>query len=67
MQFPGRFQPFSAISTHRCHIQIALSETHAAVTLEAPHSLETQDSGDYRRAAHSGFGASSQIEVAKMS
>jgi hypothetical protein len=63
MQFPGRFRAAGAISTHHCHNRNTLSQSYAAVKLEAPRSFETRDSGDYRRAARSSLEASFQIEV----
>jgi len=67
MQFPGRIREAGAISACDRHNETALSEARRTVKLEAPHSFEMRDSGDYRRAARSSFGASFQIEVAKMS
>jgi hypothetical protein len=45
----------------------ALPEVRATIKLEAPHSFDLRDSGDYRRAARDSFGESFQIEVTKMS
>ncbi|WP_167357742.1 hypothetical protein [Caballeronia temeraria] len=58
MQFSGRFSGFAAMSTCLCHIERALPNARDAIKLEAPHSFELRDSGDYRRAARSNFGAS---------
>jgi hypothetical protein len=38
-----------------------LSKTVCAIKLDAPHSFEMRDSGDYRRTARSNFEASFQL------
>jgi hypothetical protein len=67
MQFPGRFHGAGAITIRDRHNETALPEVRATIKLEAPHSFDLRDSGDYRRAARDSFGESFQIEVTKMS